>query len=55
MQSQNEIHLQPNSLFAKKTLLNKGCNAKPFQKEVDHHLDLDESRLQLRWPSSFRV
>jgi len=25
-----------------------GCNIKPLQKEVDHHLDLDESRLQLR-------
>jgi len=23
---------------------------KPLQKEVDHHLDPDESRQQLRWP-----
>jgi len=27
-----------------------GYNTKPLQKEVDHHLNLDESRLQLRWP-----
>ena len=25
--------------------MDKGCNTKPLQKEVDHHLDLDESRL----------
>ena len=47
MQSQNEFHLQPNSLFARK-LHWKGCNPKPLQKEVDHHLDLDGSTLQLR-------
>ena len=47
MQSQNEFHLQPNSLFARK-LHWKGCNPKPLQKEVDNHLDWDESTLQLR-------
>ena len=45
MQSQSEFHLQPNSLFARNFHC---CNPKPWQKEVGHHLDLDESRLQLR-------
>ena len=35
--------LQPNSLFTRNSLA-KGCNTKP----MDHHLDLDESRLQLQ-------
>ena len=39
-----------NISFAIHLLFTKGCNTKPLQKEVDHHLDLDESRLQLRWP-----
>ena len=45
MQSQNEFHLQPNSCFARK-LHWKGRNPKPWQKEVGHHLDRDESTIQ---------
>ena len=33
------------SLYHKKPSLDMGYNTKPLQKEVDHHLDLDESRL----------
>ena len=44
MQSQNEFHLQPNSL---KPSLDKGCDTKPLQKEVDHHLGYRFSVLQV--------
>ena len=42
MQSQKESYLQPNHCLLEN--LDKGCNTKPLQKEVDHRLDLDESR-----------
>ena len=31
------------------SLTGKGCNPKPWQKEVGHCLDQDESKVQLRW------
>ena len=44
IQSQNEFQLQPNSLFARNLHWTRGVTLKPLQKEVDHHLVLDESQ-----------
>ena len=50
----NEIHLQPTSCSVA-TLTRQGCNPKSWgynpktlAKEVGHHLNLDEARLQLK-------
>ena len=50
IQSHKEIqfHCYKPSYHCYKPSLDKGCNIKPLQKEVDHHLDLEDSRLQLR-------
>ena len=46
VQSKNEFHFQPNSLFVRNFHWTRAvANTKPLQKKVDHHLD--ESRLQL--------
>ena len=42
-----KIPLQP-TLCSAATWTRQGCNPKALAKEVDHHLNLDESRLQLR-------
>ena len=41
--------LQPNSLFAR----HYGCNTKPLQKELDHHLDMENP--DCNWDDLFRV
>ena len=43
LQLQNEFHLQLNSCFG---AMDEECNPKPWQKEVDHHLE--KPMLQLR-------
>ena len=45
MQLQNEFHLQPSLL---ETHWTRDVTHKPRQKEVGNHLELHESRLQLR-------
>ena len=50
MQSHNEFHLQPNSFSLLEIFTGGGVTLNPsWQKGVDHHLDQDESTLQLRW------